>query len=123
MRRLALFFLILLSYTASATDWIEDHNRESIHDGALTISLLDGHYRITFPGQSIPRSGSITVDGATLYGNETNGFSGVNGDRMVKRLLSAQDAFVRYDDRYKTKSSQVAVDLPSLKLKVEALQK
>lgn len=123
MRKFALFFLILLVNTASAADWVVDNSSESINNGTLTISQSEGHYKITFPGQSIPRSGSITVDGDTLYGNELNGFSGIHGDRMVKRLLSAQEALVKYDDRYKTKSSQKVVDLPSLKLKIGALQK
>jgi hypothetical protein len=123
MRKPALFFLFLLANTVSAADWKVDNSREFINNGTLTIRQIDGHFKITFPEQSILRSGSIVVDGDILYVNEPNGFSGIYGDRIIKRLLLAQEAVARYDDRYKTKPSQEVIDLPDLKLKLEQLKK
>ncbi|QNQ52572.1 hypothetical protein [Serratia liquefaciens] len=115
MRKVALLSLILLASTAYAEQWKLVDNGESISDGKLTISQLNGHYKVAFPGSSNPRSASISIDSEEVYGNEPYGFSGIHGDSVVKMLLSAKEASANYDDRYKTKADHAEIDLDSLR--------
>jgi hypothetical protein len=122
MRKFVLLGLILLASTASAAPWKAIDNGESISDGKLTISQLNGHYKVKYPGSANPRSASLQIDGELVYGNESYGFSGMHGDGVVKKLLSAREATVNYDDRYRTKTSHYGIDLDSLRAVIKELK-
>lgn len=122
MIKYLLLGFILLASTANAEQWKAVDSGESITDGKLTISQLNGHYKIKYPGSTDPRSASISIDGDVVYGNEAYGFSGIHGDGVVKRLLSAREASTSYDDRDRTKTSHTTIDLDSLRAVIKELK-
>ncbi|MDU5484689.1 MAG: hypothetical protein E6093_04340 [Serratia liquefaciens] len=122
MRKFALLGLILLASTASASQWKLINNGSAISDGKLTISHLNGHYKIKYSGDVNPRSASLLIDGDVIYGNEPYGFSGIYGDGVVKRLLLASEATANYDDRFRTKPSHEKIELESLRATIEKLK-